>query len=79
MNTQKALNVHKTDMAKLIKSELHTNLDNIMVEGNLEEYRQVGDITVRSFILKPEEGINITWNHVGARNEKFKSGCHPVY
>ena len=57
VNTQKALNVHKTDMAKLIKSELHTNLDNIMVEGNLEEYRQVGDIKVRSFVLKPELGI----------------------
>jgi dienelactone hydrolase len=57
VNTDKALKVHKTEMAKLIKSELHTNLDNITVEGNLEGYRQVGEIKLRSFILKPEGGI----------------------
>lgn len=57
VKSQTALNEHKTGMAKLIKAELHTNLDNITVEGNLEEYRQVGGITIRSFILKPERGI----------------------
>jgi dienelactone hydrolase len=57
VKTKNALKEHKTVMTKLIKAILHTNLDNIRVEGSLGEYRHLGGIKFRSFILKPEKGI----------------------
>lgn len=57
VETQHALREHKTKMVTLIKSVLNTNLDNIMVNGDFEESRQVGEIMLRSFVLKTERGI----------------------
>ncbi|MEJ7676211.1 MAG: hypothetical protein WKF59_26785 [Chitinophagaceae bacterium] len=58
VETQHALQEHKTEMAKLIKAVLHTNLDNTsVVKYDLKASRQVGDITILPFVLTPEEGI----------------------
>jgi dienelactone hydrolase len=57
VQTKQALKEHQSRMSKLINSVLHTNLDNINVTGDLDAPRHVGDLTLRSFVLEPEEGI----------------------
>ena len=57
VQTEKALKQHKARMATLTKNVLYTNTDDIGVKADFEAPRYVGDITIRPFILQPEERI----------------------
>jgi dienelactone hydrolase len=52
-----ALKSHKTEMARLIRSVLNTNLYNINFTSDFKNKKNVGDISIRPFVLKPEPGI----------------------
>lgn len=62
IKSQKALEIHKTELVKSIESVLNTNFDNITVIGKLGEAREVGEITIRTFVLEPEAGIMLPGN-----------------
>ena len=57
INTQKALKIHKVEIANSIEKVLNTNFDNIAVIGEFGEARVAGDISIRTFVLEPEAGI----------------------
>lgn len=51
------LDRHVSAMQKLIREVLNINMDNIRTEGNFIGSRRLDGITVRSFVVEPEEGI----------------------
>jgi dienelactone hydrolase len=57
IKTMKAAQGHRTKISTLIKEVLNTDLDNINLKSEIRDKKNVGDITVRQFILKPEPGI----------------------
>lgn len=57
VQTKQTLKAHQSRMSELIKRVLHTNLDNIKFTADLEAPRNIGDLTLRSFVLEPEAGI----------------------
>ncbi|MCK5469284.1 MAG: acetylxylan esterase [Cyclobacteriaceae bacterium] len=57
INTQKALKIHKVEIANSIEKVLNTNFNNIAVIGEFGEARVAGDISIRTFVLEPEAGI----------------------
>jgi len=57
VDTREKLQNHKESITKSIKNVLNTDFDNIQVTGNFQETRSIGDITISTFVLEPEEEI----------------------
>lgn len=57
VKTRNELRSHKSKVSALMESVLYIDADNIMVSGDFEKSRKIGDVIVRSFIIRPEEGI----------------------
>jgi dienelactone hydrolase len=51
------LEIHRTELVKSVESVLNTNFGEIGVFGRLGEAREVGRISIRTFVLEPEAGI----------------------
>ena len=56
---EQALTRHKKEIASSIERLLNTNFSNISAVGEFKETRSAGDITIRTFVLEPEAGIEL--------------------
>src|SRR5690606_29956868 len=59
IKTPEAANLQKSDMRGLIESVLNTDFTVPKGNGELLDTRKVGEMYLRSFILKPEYGISL--------------------
>lgn len=76
VETQHGLQEHKTEMAKLIKAVLHTNLDNTsVVKYDLKASRQGGRYHDSSVCTNARRRDSITRNLVGVKSKKFETRC----